>query len=201
MNIIYTQDENIKKLSKNIFGYTGRKFKVVVQNYYYLENYWSGGSKETPVLVCRDDLKYHHPSFETQNPFNAISHQEFQIPVNHFVVAHCIFEGKDSGIIVYCREDEIDKSLVEGKDSTNELTIEEKVVLFCFKTYKSSYAGIKDHRKHQGMDFISSDRWNLAKDSLIEKGFINGRNALTIEGKNIAVNIRDFELKHELNNK
>lgn len=198
MNIFYTQDENIQRLSKYIFGYTGRKFRIVVQDYYYLENYWSGGSKETPVLVCRDDLKYYHPSSETQNPFNAISHQEFQIPVNHFILAHSIYCGKDSGIIVYCREDEIDKSLKEEKDSTNELTIEEKVVLFCFRAYKSSYGGIKDYRKHEGMEFISSDKWDLAKSSLIEKGLINARNALTIEGKNAAVNLRDYEIKEEL---
>lgn len=141
-------------------------------------------AKESCVLVSRETGEINAPSDDTKNPFKVVAHQSFEIPKDHFIIAHTISMGKDTGITFYVRPEEMPKDLAGGDD---DLTFEQKVVLSCFFSFKSSYAGIKDYRKSEGIALISSEEWDNAKASLIEAEYISSRNSLTTKGKNAAL--------------
>jgi hypothetical protein len=187
----YINDRTAKKLASDIFGYTGRTFKVRASNTYRLNNYWSDGSIEKPVLVAREELNWFHPSQDAKNPFKAIAHTSFEIPVGHFLMVEEIVMGKHRGITLICREDELEKALPTENEA---LTVAQKVVLYCYYSYKSSYAGISGYRKKEGLAFIASSEYDQAKQSLIERKFISKANSLTQAGKNAAVAIQFREL-------
>lgn len=194
--IYFTEDNTLKELARKVFDYKGKKIKIVTQDYYTLSNYWDGGTINYCALVCRDDLKVYTPSQDTKNPFKAIAHETFNIPKNHFIIQHSIFRGKDHGITVYVREDEIDNIFISS--DKEDLSIEEKIVLYCFRCYKSSYANIKDYRKYNALEIIKEEEYEEAKNKLVSKNLINKRNSLTTEGKNIAISLpSDYELKNE----
>lgn len=193
MTILYTSDATMKALANKVFGYTGRAFKVVGKTHYTLNNFWDGGSKESAVLVSRDG-KVYHPNGDTKNPFRAVAHQSFEIPANHFVMVHSIFKGKDKGITFYVRPDELPNDLPAAND---ELTVQAKIVLFCYRSYKSSYAGIKDYRQHEATQIIKSSEYEPAKQELITKGLISARNSLSTEGKNAASGLDIYKLTQQ----
>jgi hypothetical protein len=45
MTIFIKNDKTMKELAVKAFNYSGRKYKVVPQLNYWLNNYWDGGSK------------------------------------------------------------------------------------------------------------------------------------------------------------
>lgn len=63
-----------------------------------------------------------------------------------------------------------------------ELTEHEQIVLTCTRSYKSSYAGIKDYRRHQSG--LTVAQWDTAKTSLIGKKLLAKNGAITVEGRN-----------------
>lgn len=195
---IFINDATMKELAAKAFDYSGRKFKVCSRLNYSINNYWDGGSKEYCVLVNRKTGEIHEPSNETTNPFKVVAHQNFEIPAGYFIISREIIQGRDCGITFYVRPDEMPKDLA---DDSSKLTLAEKVVLKCFFSYKSSYAGIKDYRKQEGCKLISSDDWDKAKEFLIAEGLINQRNSITQKGKNAAVNIDLYEIELEIKNK
>jgi hypothetical protein len=184
MTTVYLKPEQTMiNLAKKLFGYTGKKFKVTVANTYRLENYWDGGSKKDCYLIERNGLKFHAPSQATTNPFNAVAHERFYIPEGTFVLEHNISCGKDMGITFYVRSDEMDTmSLPES----TELSRDEKIVLIATRSFKSSYAGIKNYRfsEARSKTGITESEWNAAKESLITKGLLNKAGAINTEGKN-----------------
>lgn len=194
MTIYFTPNETIKKLVNTIFNYKGRTYRVEKSNFYLLENYWSGGSRKYCALVNRDSLSYSFPKTETTNPMLSQAHQTIEIPSNHFIIEHTIFRGKDLGIRFISREDELDPVLVENNNVN--LTIIEKIVLYCFQ-YKSSYGGIKNYRKYIAVDIITAEEYDIGLTNLKEKGLVNSRNALTIEGKNKKSFLPDLHILKE----
>ena len=184
MTIFINNDKTMKDLAVKAFNYSGRKYKVVPQLNYWLNNYWDGGSKEICVLVSRETGEIFAPSDDTKNPFKVLAHKSFEIPEGHFIIAHTINMGKDTGITFYVRPEEMPKDLAGGD---YDLTFEQKVVLSCFFSFKSSYAGIKDYRKSEGLALISSQEWDNAKASLIKADYISTRNSITAKGKNAAL--------------
>ena len=177
----------MKELAKQAFDYNGRKYKVISQSTYRLKNYWDGGSKEDCVLVNRETGLFHTPEYETQNPHTSLAHANFEIPVNHFIITHSIFMGKDAGITFYVRPEEMPKDL----SSNDNLTFEQKVVLSCFSSFKSSY------RKDEGLRIVSSQEWDSAKASLVEAGYISSKNSLTTKGKNAALEFSFYDLAEQ----
>ncbi|OBQ43595.1 MAG: hypothetical protein AN484_11695 [Aphanizomenon flos-aquae WA102] len=195
MTIFINNNKTMKELAAKVFNYSGRKYKVVPQLNYCLNNYWDGGSKERCVLVNRENGEFHAPSDDTKNPFKVVAHKSFEIPKGYFIITHTISMGKDAGITFYVRPEEMPKDLASGD---YDLTFEQKVVLSCFFSFKSSYAGIKDYRKSNGLALISSQEWDNAKASLIEAEYINARNAITTKGKNAALKFSFSSLHSEV---
>ncbi|MEA5578643.1 hypothetical protein [Anabaena sp. UHCC 0451] len=187
MTILYTSDATMKALAKKVFGYAGRTFKVVGRTHYTLANFWNGGSKEFAVMFSRDGQRFDLKP-ETTDPYQVGSIQTFEIPVNHFIITHSIIQGQDKGITFYVHPEELPNDL----PASDELTIQAKIVLFCYRCYKSSYAGIKDYRQHEATQIIKPSEYEIAKQELITKGLISARNSLTTGGKNIAAGLPDI---------
>jgi hypothetical protein len=72
------------------------------------------------------------------------------------------------------------------KDKHEELTNNEKIVLYFTRSLKSSYAGISNYRFHEAhrQHNISLEDWNAAKESLIQKGLLAKNSSITVKGKN-----------------
>lgn len=191
--ITYTTDATMKELAKKLFGYSGKTFKVVAKSSYTLNNYWDGGSKEEAVLVSRTGEIY-YPNAEVNNPFKVVAHQFFDIPENHFVVTYSIVQGKDRGITFYVRPEELPNDLNPAQD---ELTVQAKIVLFCFRSYKSSYGNLKDYRRHEATQIIKSSEYDTAKQELLDKGLISSKNSLTTQGKNAAAPLDIWQLTQQ----
>jgi hypothetical protein len=67
-----------------------------------------------------------------------------------------------------------------------ELTDDEKTVLLFTARLKPSYAGIADYRFHNARQKtgITRERWDLAKQSCINRKLLNKAGAITTEGRN-----------------
>jgi hypothetical protein len=87
----------------------------------------------------------------------------------------------------------------ELRSEAGNLTWAEKVVLSSFG-YKSSYAGIRDYRKHEAMNqtSITDKEYEAARDSLKRRGFIRPNNALSPMGKEAreGLNVHIWQLKN-----
>ena len=89
----------VKHLAKIIYpDYTGRKFGISYENFYYPQNYWDGGSRVYCVAVDFKGNRVIMPSHESQVPYNQQAHQSFRIPPGVGILEHRIFCGKDCGI-------------------------------------------------------------------------------------------------------
>ncbi len=89
--------------------YTGRKFSLVFKERYYMNDYWSGGSRTyvTALKLENGRLGLSSPDVAAQNPFNQKAHVEFDIPKNVMLVEHVFFCGKDLGIRIIIHPDSI----------------------------------------------------------------------------------------------
>jgi hypothetical protein len=69
------------------------------------------------------------------------------------------------------------------------LTLPEKIVLVATSSLKSSYGGIPNFRFTQAKSEtgITQADWDLAKESLTKKGFLNKAGAITTSGKNALI--------------
>lgn len=182
-------DETIKKIVKAAFpDYNGKKFQLSTSVPTRLDSYWDGGSRNYYVFVELATMKSislpsNHPLFEPNNP------RDLKILPNGIVIVqHTFFCGKDMGITIYANQDQLVPLLPEAQ----ELSRDEKIVLYFTKSYKSSYAGISNYRFHLAKKYITQENWEIAKQSLISKKLLNKAGAVTPEGRNQAPG-RDFE--------
>ena len=70
-----------------------------------LENYWSGGTRSYWRLVRITDGAVMEPT--NDNPFERAAHMEVDLPAGHLFVEHSYFCGKDMGIRIHGRVDEV----------------------------------------------------------------------------------------------
>jgi hypothetical protein len=98
-------------LLKAFPDYTGRKFKIEVRKSYFMQNYWSEGTRYYCKAVNMTTGEIVDPSYETQNPFRQIAHSTIEIPVGVCIVEHVIFQGKDLGLRFNIREENLTKFL------------------------------------------------------------------------------------------
>lgn len=176
--------DEMTSLAKSVFGYNGRKYQVHIATKYRPELYWDGGSKKDARLVCRENLAIAYPSASASDPFKPAAHTEIEIPQNHFIVEHYICRGTDMGVRFYVRPDEADTAMIEAEEE--ELARNEKIVLLATVMLKSSYSGIKDYRLYSAQQEtgISATEYEVAKRSLIDKGFLTKVGGATIKAKN-----------------
>jgi hypothetical protein len=71
--------------------------------------------------------------------------------------------------------------------TTHDLTEDEKLLLQCTKSYKSSYQNIRDYRGYEARRKGMKGRPDDVRASLRAKGLMDNRNALTIAGRNAAI--------------
>jgi len=176
-------DEMIRKIVSAAFpSYTGRKFKLSTDVPKNLTSYWSGGSRDYYCFYELStgkvlDVESNHPFFEANRP----RHLE-QLPPGVVLVKHSISMGKDMGITIYANTGDLAPMLPEKA----EITEDERVVLSYTRSYKSSYAGIKNYRFHEAEQHtgITLERWEKAKTSLITRKLLNKAGAITPAGRN-----------------
>jgi hypothetical protein len=99
-------------------------------------------------------------------------------------VEHTYFCGKDAGLRFHVHPSGLDPRLLPAK--TEDLTNDERIVLYATRSLKSSYNGVKDYRFHAANQDtgITRDRWEAVKTALIERKLLNKAGAITVDGKN-----------------
>jgi hypothetical protein len=181
--------DNMRVVLKATFpNYKGKKFEVVVDNFpTKIDSYWDEGTRTYFSffdIASKKiyDIGSNHPLFEPNKP------RVYSNPLPGVIlVSHIIFQGKDIGVTFYVLRD--DYEWLAGAPQLNnsdQLTNNQKIVLYYTKSLKSSYAGIKDLRFHEANreKKISKEDWFDAKNWLIKNGYLNSAGAITIKGRN-----------------
>jgi len=177
-------DKEILKIVNKCFpSYNGKKFQLSTNIPTEIHSYWDGGSKTSYVfyqLATSAIYPVHsnHPMFESNQP-NRLK----ELPKGIIIVAHTIFCGKDMGITIYANQDDLTPMLPAPSE---ELSKEEKIVLIFTRSLKNTYAGRNNVRFYEANRKygISLDTWDISKEKLISKGFLNKAGAITSNGRN-----------------
>jgi hypothetical protein len=198
-NVIYTNNETVKDIAKTAYpSYNGKKFSVSVfpEGGMEINSYWGGGSRDYYCLVNLSTRPYRtmplpsNSAFERgKNTVNEIT----SLPDYVVLVRHCIFQGKDLGIRIFCSQLHFSQFLPPSV----ELSREEKIVLVATRTLKNSYGGRTEIRFKEANYETKIERlaWNEARKSLIEKGCLRKNGSITNEGRNVCPDESLYQLK------
>ncbi len=187
---VSARDEGIRPIVRAAFpSYNGTKARIEpFKGPMGVNSYWDGGSRDYFALVrladCRSmGLPTSHPCFDRRpdgSPMGALELRE--LPQGIALVEHSIFCGRDTGITVHVRPDDLNRLALPDAP---QLTDDERIVLD-LTGLKSSYNGISQYRRHvacteRGM---TGERYETAKASLIERKLLNRAGAITTTGRN-----------------
>jgi len=190
----YSNSPEIRDIALKAFpDYNGKQFKVdIFKGPMNLTSYWDGGSKTYYAIVSMKTGKVKEIP-ENGGMYGGRPFKISKLPEGFAVIEHSIFMGKDMGITIFVNPENLSKML----PAPDEVTWAEKVVLSATRSYKSSYAGIKDYRFHEALKDtgIKKSEWDEAKQNLIQKGFLNKAGAITDKGKNAIGNTNLWSLK------
>ena len=179
------KDKTVEKIINATFpDYKGRQIKISTNIPLQLDSYWGNGSKKAyafyelatgKVLLVEEN----HPHFETDKP-----HMLGKLPEGVVLVNHDIFCGEDRGITIFAEESSLVPLLPDL--SENQLSYDEITVLKFTDSYKSSYRGIKNLRFYEANRKIgiTHNKWDAAKQKLMNKKFLTKRGALMPKGRN-----------------
>jgi len=78
--------------------YKGRKYRVEYRENYYMQNYWSEGSRYYCKAVELSSGRVVDPAHISTNPFRKEAHATIGIPEGVCIVEHIFFCGKDMGL-------------------------------------------------------------------------------------------------------
>lgn len=176
-------------------GYKGRRLKLCITEDISINShdaYWSGGSRTTWYVQRLSDGAKLPLLDTTHHPMRVrVEDKRMEIKPGYIIVAHSIFQGEDMGLTFHIHP--LNVAPLFSVPSTN-LSIEERFVLTAARTLKSSYNGRSrrdmalDHPFSLGHAFkdlrITKEEYQVAYDSLVEKGLLNKRGAITVEGRN-----------------
>jgi|WetSurMetagenome_2_1015567.scaffolds.fasta_scaffold248433_3 hypothetical protein len=96
------QKKLIKDLAKIAYpDYNGRKFSICVETTYYMNNFWSDGSRNYCVAVDLLTGKIQEPTSSSSTPWSNTANVVVTIPTGVGILERCIFCGKDLGIRLY----------------------------------------------------------------------------------------------------
>lgn len=184
MAIKYLEKKDIPQVILNAFPkYNGKKFRLNVCESVHLHNaYWDGGSRTEYRAVKLDTGEVSSANSQITNPFRVPKAPSVEIPARTAIVSHIIFCGKDVGLEIFARAEDVVLML----PPVDNLTEDQKIVLEYTRSYKSSYGGISNYRFHEasGCTGITSERWGVAKDEMIAGGYLNKQGAITPKGRN-----------------
>jgi hypothetical protein len=169
-------------------SYTGRKFQAYVVTSVEMPadaGTWSDGSREMWCLRRLSDGQAVNIT-DTQSASWSGQRSDRKIAMVPGVIAvtHSMTRGRDMGLTIYVHPDDAAKLL----PAPVELTDHERIVLRATRTYKASYGGADRYtmawRDARGTLFPTKAGWAVAKESLIAKGLLDKRGALTVAGRN-----------------
>jgi hypothetical protein len=150
-------------------------------------SYWDGGSRSYYALY---DLNTHRSiSFPAQSAFDrkVPGIEAVKLTKGVVLVERTYFCGKDSGVTIHLRTDDID-AIPMPPTTAPELSEGERKCLFYTRSRKSSYGGDSQYRRHSAG--MSEQEWTAAKATLHAKGLMTKAGALTMEGKNVVRELR-----------
>ena len=165
-------------------GYTGQKFKMEFREQIrFADTQWSGGSRSEYIIIKLDGMQR---AAIPEAPFmerSQVHEMVYPIPPGYVVVKHSWFCGQDMGLTFYVHPSTVEMTaLAAGGDATRN----ERIVLAATGR-KSSYGGIKDYRYYEAHHStgITRAEYDAAKESCIQKGWLNRAGAITVEGRNV----------------
>jgi hypothetical protein len=169
-------------------SYTGRKFQAYVVTSVEMPadaGTWSEGSREMWCLRRLSDGQSVNTTDTYSAPWSGQrSDRKIAMVPGVVAVQHSISRGKEVGLSFYVHPDDAAKLLPAPVD----LTDHERIVLRATRRYKASYGGVDRYtmawRDAHGKLFPTRKGWTEAKDSLIAKGLLDKRGALTVAGRN-----------------
>lgn len=116
---ILEMPSDVERLFRIAFpAYKGRKFKIMTQESVFMaDTYWDGGSRSEYVVIrLIDQVKLDVPDLisggflpTAKAAMEAL--RSFQLPDGLTVIRHSIFCGKDTGLTMYVRPDNMGKFL------------------------------------------------------------------------------------------
>lgn len=195
---IHTDSPEVRAIALAAFpSYSGRKFTVEqFCGPMRLDSCWEGGSRSYFVVLDLVSLRSRAIE-ENGTPFSNGGKIEriSELPLNCAVVEHSIFCGRDMGIRIYVRPENLSALL----PAPSEITRDQAIVLVCTSSYKSSYGGISDYRFHEGRSEtgITREAWLQAKAECIAKGLLRSNGSITDAGRNAIDGKRLLDYKPE----
>lgn len=182
---IYLNRRDVPESILSAISYTGTKFRVRLTERVELSGaFWDGGSRSTYIAVELATGKVSPADDRIQNPpgfGGPRTTPQVDIPGGVVIVEHCIFCGKDAGIVIHAHPADYAPMLPAGNDALSE---DERKCLRATRSYKSSYGGVKNYR--QAQSGLTPEAWDVAKLSLVSRGLLDKRGALTTAGRNAA---------------
>lgn len=178
-------DEFIRKLVKATFpDYTGRRFKLHVSDApINCASCWDGGSRSFFRFVNLDTLSV---SEEVPSK-SAFGHKIagidcLLIPPGFVCLEHSMFMGRDNGITIHVPPE----SAAPMLPAPIVLTPCEKIVLVATLGLKPTHRGVKDFRYVEShiQTGIMRNEWDEAVYSLMNRGLLDRRGAITPKGCN-----------------
>lgn len=195
METVYLSPNEVPEvLRRACRGYSGRKFEVkAATSVRFADNAWSGGTKSDYWGV---DLATGETFSPPRNDYGTLftgPEPTVQLEPGKAIVEHSRFCGSDMGIVFHVHPDNLAKLL----PAPAELSNDERIVLCFTRSLKSNYGGISNYRFHEATQRtrITLERWEAAKLTLISRGLLDKRGAITPAGKNAIGNTRDYELQ------
>jgi len=194
MNDIWTDSPEVKAIAQAAFpAYTGRKFRVCeFSSPMRLDSNWEGGSRSYYAVLDLVSLRgitiqENGTPFSNGGKIERIS----ELPLNACVVEHVLFCGKDLGIRIYVRPENMTKML---PDKPIELTTHQRIVLVATRQLKS-FARFDQANSYTG---IGRSQYEQAKAELIAKGLFKSNGSITDAGRNAAGNTQLWALAQEI---
>ena len=182
MTIIHVKPNDVLQIVSATFPeYHGMKVKIQAAERVTLSDLnWSGGTRSQYRGCTLDGRKTGGADTGNMQPPWANQYEGAVVPIppGMCLVMHSHFCGKDSGLTIYVHPSDMPKYLPSGNA---DLTKQEKAVLRIIRSFVSSYR--REEAERFGIDM---SQYAETVECLKQKGFLNGRGALTNEGKTVA---------------
>ena len=143
-------------------------------------SYWSEGYRDYFTFIDLSTMQLAQAPQQSAFDRQVVGLDRVKLPKGIVIVVQH-FMGTRKGVSIYIRNDDLNPKFLPLPKP--ELSEAEMKCLDATCSYKSSYAGIKNYRQSQSG--LSVVEWESAKASLIAKGLLDKRGAVTINGRNV----------------
>lgn len=205
---IYLTPKDVPENLKRIFDaleipgerYQTTKFKFEITDKVELQGMaWSGGSKNDYIAVNLQTGETKTMRDPRPWPANQSAMPPVPLPANMAVAKRSTMRGKNMGVTFYIHPENAPRSLPspEVGQEGGGLDRDQQIVLIATRSYKPSYAGVKNYRYQEAtrQTGITPEAWEAARDALIASGHLNKRGAITPKGRNEIGPMNFYDLK------